>query len=66
MLIVFILLVLVCIALVLVSEHEDKEHTISKAVPPQDKIGELNTVLQNIEVYDGTTKGQKRIGGDGK
>lgn len=38
--------------------------------PPENRIAaeraiaDIYTVLENVEIYDGTPKGQKRIGGD--
>lgn len=34
-------------------------------IRPKEKISQINTLLHNIEVYDGTPKGQKQIGGNG-
>ena len=41
-----------------------REKPKEKTSPVEMKIADINTLLQNVEVYDGTSKGQKKIGGD--
>lgn len=48
----------------LITEVTRKKKKQVKVLPPRQKISRMNTLLYNIEVYDGTSKGQKKIGGD--
>ena len=41
-------------------KHETDEEKIFSEI----KISQMNTLLHNVEVYDGSPKGQKKIGGD--
>lgn len=41
-----------------------KKHIESDMRIPQKEMAQINLLLQNIEAYDGTAKGQKKIGGE--
>lgn len=52
--------------LMLVLCVDEKAMPTSEKLPTAIKIAQLNTLLQNVEAYDGTSKGQKKIGGDSR
>lgn len=38
-----------------------EKRSVTKVSIPQKEIAQINLLLQNIEAYDGTAKGQKRL-----
>lgn len=59
-----ILLTLSVVCYTAFRELKRKRANSVTVIPPKQKLSRINTLLQNVEVYDGTPKGQTRIGGD--
>lgn len=51
-------------AAALTAKKDPEPYTKDSDLQLQRRISEVDTLLRNIEVYDGTSKGQRRIGGD--
>lgn len=59
MLIAFAAVVLIAVCVL----HRPQKPTENR-ITAERAIADIYTVLENVEIYDGTPKGQKRIGGD--
>ncbi len=57
--VITVLITVVFLTIVLIKKHKHKKQT--PKAPSAVKISDIETLLHNIEIYDGTSKGQRRV-----